>query len=153
MFAPIVGPGALSFWWKISAVESNHNLYFSQGYWQTDALTGPRDWSRHTALIGPGTNMVTWTFYGKGATAWVDRVEFVPEQRGAAVLALQPPNFWGDAVLRINGELARPYQIEMSTNLIDWVVRTNVVRTDPYPYPQLSVATNLPALFFRATTH
>ena len=97
-------------------------------------------------------------FYGQPsaglpvATAWVDRVEFVPGKSGAAVLDLKPPDYWGSAGLRINGEVGRAYQIEVSTNLVDWNLWSNLIRTDSYPYPLLSVATNQPAGFFRATT-
>jgi len=45
--ASIIGPGALSFWWKVSTPGTNQSLYFYSSDWQTDKLSGPRDWSPH----------------------------------------------------------------------------------------------------------
>ena len=152
LYAQVAGPGELSFWWKVSASESNRNLYFTydEGLW--DTLIGPRDWTRHARLIGPGTNTISWTLDLRGGTAWVDRVEFIPGQPGAAVLTMNPVTPWGYAVLRINGETGRPYQIQASTNLTDWFMWTNVIGNGAWPYVDLPVATNSPAWFFRAVT-
>ncbi|PYI86074.1 MAG: hypothetical protein DME26_09710 [Verrucomicrobia bacterium] len=150
-------PGALSFWWKVSAPESietiSRSLYFSPGVGLDVGLIGPRDWTRYTTWIGPGTNFVSWAFYGsRGGTAWVDRVEFVPGVPGSAVLTMMPVQPWGSASLRVNGVSGRAYQIQVSSNLVDWIEWMNVIGIGTWPYVNFSVTTNQPARFFRAIT-
>jgi hypothetical protein len=161
MSATILGPGTISFWWKVATPENRReDLFFTRNPSIRDTLVGPRDWTQHIARLGPGTNTVTWTFSGQpfdaspAATAWVDRVEFVPAQPAAAVLDMTPVPWWGsaNAGLRLLTEAGRVYRIDTSTNLQNWAEWTNIVGADWPIVLEVPLRSNLQALYFRAVT-
>jgi alpha-tubulin suppressor-like RCC1 family protein len=130
----VVGPGLLSFWWKVSSEEGYDGLWF-----RVDALngatwiSGERDWQQFTYPVPAGTHTLRWT-YTKDATvsagqdaAWLDQVIFTP----AVPLALTAPrrlpgggfSFGATAPggLSFLPEQLPFLHIQTSTNLRDWI--------------------------------
>jgi len=137
--AAVVGPGTLTFWWKVSSEQGYDRLWFNMDYqnWAT-WISGETDWQQFTFPIPAGSHTLNWA-YAKDATvtagqdaAWLDEVTFAP----AAPLMLSAPqrladgsfSFWsadsgGRQLLPLN--LAR-IEVQASTNLQDWVTLPGV---------------------------
>jgi hypothetical protein len=83
MEATVVGPGVLTFWWKVSSEESGDWLRFYLDETEQSRISGERDWQQQRCWVGVGTNTLRWTYsknkYGTvGQDAgWVDEVSFV----------------------------------------------------------------------------
>jgi uncharacterized repeat protein (TIGR02543 family) len=84
----IVGPGTMTFWWKVSS-ETNYDFLrlFLNGVEQTGSLariSGTVDWIQKTVTIPTGSNVVRWSYTKDSSeslgfdTAWVDQVVFTP---------------------------------------------------------------------------
>ena len=79
----VTGPGALSFWWKVSSKVNKDFAVFSVGGSEQARLSGEVDWQRQTFSIPPGSQVVQWSYTKGGSSAggsdsaWVDEVQFV----------------------------------------------------------------------------
>jgi hypothetical protein len=79
----VVGPGILSFYWKVSSEENGDYLEFSENDVLQDSISGEVDWVKVIhPITGSGTYTIKWA-YTKDATGssgddagWVDRVLF-----------------------------------------------------------------------------
>ncbi len=75
----VVGPGTLSFWWKINA-DPSVNLEFYLGGALQDQINGMTDWLYRTYVIPPGTNVLQWQYVKVGSInvgtdrGWLDQV-------------------------------------------------------------------------------
>jgi hypothetical protein len=82
----IVGPGTLSFYWKVSswAGAVGNPLRFLLDSVEEDQIAGEVDWEQKTYPIPIGTHALKWVytrdypFSGGSNCGWVDRVEFTP---------------------------------------------------------------------------
>jgi Leucine-rich repeat (LRR) protein len=119
----VAGPGRLSFWWRAS---SETNFDFLQFYINSDLqanqLSGETDWRQQTFNVPPGTNTLRWR-YAKdqdtslGADAgWLDGVNFSP---GVWLELLGPP-VSGQAQLILHAIPGNPYEVQVSSNLVNW---------------------------------
>lgn len=78
----VIGPGTLSFWWKVDSDPTDSLEFYIAGVFQDQtAGTGPSaDWSYRTYAIPVGTNTLTWQYvkdaqFNSGADrGWVDQV-------------------------------------------------------------------------------
>ncbi len=79
----VVGPGMLSFWWKVSSDELEPErgiLEFQINGVTQEGIYGGIDWNYRIYDIPPGTNVVQWQYvkvlqqYGGSDQAWVDQV-------------------------------------------------------------------------------
>lgn len=79
----VVGPGNLSFYWKVSS-ETDYDLLelFVDDQLQSGSLSGEVDWQRKTVYIKPGSHIIKWV-YSKDESlsagsdcAWLDAVRF-----------------------------------------------------------------------------
>ena len=90
----VVGPGTLSFHWKVSS-EATYDLLevFLDDGLQPGAISGEVDWQQKTISIPVGSHIVKWIYSKDNAIAigsdcgWVDNVSFRPS-RGALVPVL-----------------------------------------------------------------
>ena len=79
--AKVIGPGTLSFWWKVSSEQNYDTLTFSIDGVEQDGIDGNVDWARKEyTIIGSGEHFLTWT-YAKdvsmshnGDCGWVDDI-------------------------------------------------------------------------------
>jgi hypothetical protein len=79
----VVGPGTLSFYWKVSS-ETDFDLLelWVDDQLQSGSLSGEVDWQRKTIFIKSGSHTIKWV-YSKDESlsagsdcAWVDAVKF-----------------------------------------------------------------------------
>ncbi len=79
----VVGPGTLSFWWKVSSddIEPERGiLEFQINGVTQEGIYGGIDWNYRIYDIPPGTNVIQWQYvkvlqqYGGSDQAWVDQV-------------------------------------------------------------------------------
>ncbi len=123
------GPGALSFWWKVSSEEDNDEVIFYINGSEQTRISGEVDWQQQTFSIGSGTQTLRWTYSKDSSTssgqdrAWVDQFEFAPTP---VVITSQPVNQTLDpgatAIFAVSVSGAPPftYQWQLNgTNLLD----------------------------------
>ncbi|MGC8830210.1 MAG: hypothetical protein ACP5K7_07930 [Verrucomicrobiia bacterium] len=89
--AYFIGPGKLSFWWKVSS-EYNADLFvFYINGESVDVISGETGWLRKEVNLPAGTNLVFWEYskdfvLAEGLdAAWLDEVVFVPDK-------IEPPH-------------------------------------------------------------
>jgi Leucine-rich repeat (LRR) protein len=119
----IVGPGRLSFWWRVSS-ETNFDFleFFINDDIQTNSLSGEINWRQKIANVPPGTNVLRWGYIKDQNTSmgsdagWLDEVSFAP----GVWLELVGPPINGQAQLILHAIPGNPYEVQVSTNLINW---------------------------------
>lgn len=79
----VLGPGILTFWWKVSS-ETNHDaLHFYLSGSELASISGEVDWQQRTINVPAGTQNFEWNYWNDGGgtagqyCGWVDQVEFV----------------------------------------------------------------------------
>jgi len=140
--ASLVGPGNLSFWWKVSSETNWDFLHFYTNGTLVAKISGEVDWQHQTVALPPGKNTLLW-IYVKDASlsigrdaGWVDQIVY----DGPPYLSITPLSstrmklFWPYTVTG--------YTLQTSTNLTspsawqtalesafslgdDWVVTNN----------------------------
>jgi poly(beta-D-mannuronate) lyase len=80
----VSGPGAVSFWWKVSCETNNDRVIFYVNGTEQARISGEVDWQRRTFNVGAGAQTLSWTYSKNGSVvagqdrAWVDEVGFAP---------------------------------------------------------------------------
>lgn len=81
----VIGPGILTFWWKVSSEEYFDYLkFYLDGYLEGSGISGEVNWQQRNVVINAGTHTVRWGYskdsgYSEGDDAgWVDEVVFTP---------------------------------------------------------------------------
>ena len=87
----VVGPGTLSFWWKVSSESGWDNLEFWIDGVLTNAVSGEADWQPQSFALGSGAHVLRWR-YAKDASAiagsdrgWVDLVAWTATRTAMGV--------------------------------------------------------------------
>jgi subtilisin family serine protease/chitodextrinase len=124
----VVGPGTLSFYWKVSSEPGFDFLRFYVDGAEVPAvaaISGEVDWTHHSVTIGPGQRTVTWAYWkdfyccAEGSdAAWVDGVAFAPTGPDT-----QPPT----VPAGLTATAAGPTQINLS-----WQAATDNVGVTAY---------------------
>jgi hypothetical protein len=78
----LLGPGTLSFWWKVSS-ETNYDYFkFYTNSTLQKAISGEVDWQQQTVSLPAGMNVVQW-IYAKDVSislgqdaAWLDQISY-----------------------------------------------------------------------------
>ena len=77
----VTGPGALSFWWKVSSEPGYDYLeFYIDGVLQNGSISGEENWAQKSYPIDAGTHVLRWVytkdsnFYAGSDSAWVDQV-------------------------------------------------------------------------------
>jgi hypothetical protein len=76
----VEGPGAISFWWKVSSESDFDELTFSLNGQANLAISGEVDWEQRTVNLPPGLHTLWWIYSKDGSetvgsdTAWLDEV-------------------------------------------------------------------------------
>ncbi|NOS71479.1 MAG: hypothetical protein HOP33_16330 [Verrucomicrobia bacterium] len=136
-----LGPGTLSFWWKVSSEESYDFLRFFANAADfapiTARISGETGWQHYTVFLPMGASGLSWV-YSKDATVsagedagWVDEMQFTP----ASPLTLTAPRLLPDGSFECvsfdsGGRSLLPenmasIEFQASTNLRDWITLTN----------------------------
>jgi poly(beta-D-mannuronate) lyase len=80
----VVGPGTLTFWWKVSSETNNDRLRFYVNASEILRISGEVDWQFQTYNLGAGTNSLEWRYTKNSSLSagqdhgWVDQVQFLP---------------------------------------------------------------------------
>jgi hypothetical protein len=92
----VVGPGTLSFYWKVSS-EPDYDFLevYVDNMLQPGSISGEVDWRHQTLSIPAGSHIVKW-LYNKDVSVsqgsdcgWVDKVTFNPSRKGALAPILE----------------------------------------------------------------
>lgn len=96
--AQAIGPGQVSFWWKVSSEFGYDYLdLYVDGVW-VDGISGDNDWEEILWNLGDGSHTISWVyskdgdFSEGGDAAWVDQVSFVSFDTERPVIAQHPVN-------------------------------------------------------------
>jgi predicted outer membrane repeat protein len=91
----VVGPGALTFWWKVSSAANDYLEFYTNSILQSGRITGEIDWAQRSYTLAAGSNTLRWR-YVKNASGtngqdrgWVDQIIFIPD---LPVINTQPSN-------------------------------------------------------------
>ena len=93
MQTTVVGPGTLTFLWKVSCETNNDRLRFYLNGSEQARISGEVDWQPRLFTLPAGTQTLKWTYAKDGGIslgqdrAWVDAVQFTPLLAPAPLLA------------------------------------------------------------------
>gem|GEM_PF-1882146 len=146
----VIGPGTLSFWWKVSS-ETNYDWLVFESATVTNRISGEIDWQQQVVQVRPGIQTLRWRYekdksvaVGNDA-AWVAHVTFVPATWLAYVSG--PTN--GSVRLDLYGVPGQYYEIQISTNLVNWTALGTLGSTNRIiPFTDASATNSI--RFYRA---
>ena len=81
----LIGPGRISWWWKVSSETNFDKLEFRLNSASQFAISGETDWQPNTFLIPTGSQTLQWRYAKDGSfsdgqdAGWVDQVVFIPD--------------------------------------------------------------------------
>jgi hypothetical protein len=84
METTVVGPGTLTFWWKVSSEAGSDRLRFLINGSSQNNISGEVNWQQKTNSIAAGTNVLRWRYTKDVANSsgqdrgWVDQVVWLP---------------------------------------------------------------------------
>jgi hypothetical protein len=90
----VIGPGLVSFWWKVSSETNADVLTFSVNGVPQAAISGEKDWRQQFVRVDDGAQYLDWIYDKNGSgsagadRAWVDQFSFMAD---GAVEASPPP--------------------------------------------------------------
>jgi len=92
----VVGPGTLSFYWKVSSEPEWDRLRFEMNFNEITNISGEVDWQQVTVSVPEGSTTVSWTYQKDVDTsaghdaAWLDQVMFTPAGPAPPVITEHP---------------------------------------------------------------
>jgi hypothetical protein len=91
----VVGPGTLSFYWKVSSQSGYDFLeFYIDGVRQPGRISGNVDWQKKTFAIAKGSHTLKWVYVKNASVSagsdcgWVDKVVYTAPAKGAPILPL-----------------------------------------------------------------
>jgi hypothetical protein len=93
-----VGPGTLSFWWKVSSEEGFDHLSLYLDNRLIEKQSGEFDWSTKTLIIPNGPHQVRWSFTKDASVsegmdaAWVDEITYDFTPNMPPIVLTEPGN-------------------------------------------------------------
>jgi Leucine-rich repeat (LRR) protein len=132
MQTTVVGPGTMSFWWKVSSETNYDILHFCVGTNEEARISGEVDWNQQTFTFAPGTYSLMWKYSKDTDTSrgmdsgWVADISFTP----VSWLAVGDNPGAGSVQLTIYGQVGKVYQLMYSTNLVTWLPLSTVTATN-----------------------
>jgi hypothetical protein len=130
----VVGPGTISFWWKVSSEVGWDWLHFFIDSSLADpGLSGEVNWTFRSFAIPAGAHTLSWQ-YSKDDSftigqdrGWVDQIVYSTASSFATNSARMTN---GQFQFQLNGQIGGSYTLQASTNLTSWAAVTNVVSTN-----------------------
>jgi subtilisin family serine protease len=92
----VLGPGRLSFYWRVSSEADMDYLRFMVDGVQEAYLSGEIDWNQMTLDLPAGTHTLRWTYSKDGGGSsgedkgWLDQVSFIRDARGPVIRITAP---------------------------------------------------------------
>ena len=113
METTVTGPGALTFWWKVSC-ENDPSDNFDYLLFEVDGLEAYRidgevDWQQKSVSLSSGTHTLTWSYYkdesfSSGSDCgWVDQVVWTPSGGSTTTTEVPVPYSWLDTYGVVTG--------------------------------------------------
>jgi alpha-tubulin suppressor-like RCC1 family protein len=130
----VVGPGTLTFWWKVSSEEDYDFLeFYVDGVVQPGSISGEVPWQQRTFSISAGPHTLRWSYVkdisdSSGQDAgWLDEVTFTPAaglpQFGGGLSASN-----GTFAMVLTGAPGASVVVESSLDLVTWTpMQTNTL--------------------------
>ena len=84
METTVMGPGTLTFWWKVSSQSGSDRLRFQVNGIAQNNINGEIDWVQRTYSLAAGTNACRWRYIKDASGSagqdrgWVDQVVWTP---------------------------------------------------------------------------
>ena len=78
----VVGPGLISFWWKVDSLDPDNLQFFINDVSQ-DQISGQLDWNYRSFSVPAGTNVLEWQYIkdptdnSGGDSGWLDQVRYI----------------------------------------------------------------------------
>lgn len=122
--ALFIGPGKLSFWWRVSSEPNADFLSLFINGEMIDAISGETGWLHKEVLLPAGTNLVFWEYskdfvLAEGLDAgWLDEVAFIPDVVKPPILNIEKVN--SNVRLSWKNE-GKSFTIEETDNLVNGV--------------------------------
>jgi probable HAF family extracellular repeat protein len=97
MRTTVLGPGDMSFWWKVSSEEGGDYMEFKVDGEPLDHISGEADWASVSVSLGLGNHEVQWEYVKDGSgsegadAGWVDEVVWTPDAPPTLAEALDMP--------------------------------------------------------------
>ena len=154
----VVGPGPLSFWWKVSSESGYDYLEFYTNGLRVTRIAGEVNWQQQNYTLGPGTQVLRWRYTkdSSGSSGqdrgWVDQVSFAPVSVRPIILVNDGSfgirtNRFG---FNVSGPAGQVVVVEGSTNLSTWLpLRTNTLGSGPLYFSDPATSA-FPWRFYRA---
>jgi len=147
----VAGPGPLTYWWKVSS-ETNYDFlqFYVNDVLQSNSISGEVDWQQQTMILPPGDQTLRWRYTKDKDTntgadaAWLDDVSFI----SVSWLELVGPPVGGQSYLLIHGALNKTFEVQSSTNLINWS-SLGVITITNSPMPFVDPAAGSGAKYYR----
>lgn len=150
----VVGPGTLSWWWKVSSENGFDKLTIAINSVTVTNISGEVDWQQRSMAIPSGNQTIRWTYAKDARTeagqdaAWLDAIVFQP-------VVSQPVNLAvtiGGGVLKLTWPVsAQGYQLQSTPSVAlpaSWKP-LNIAPVVSGTEQQVSVPLSLETEFFR----
>jgi hypothetical protein len=154
----VVGPGPLSFWWKVSSESGYDYLEFYTNSVRVTRISGEVDWQQQSYTLGTGTHVLRWRYMKDSSSSsgqdrgWVDQVSF-------ASVNVRPVIMVNDGTFgmrtnrfgfNVTGTAGQVVIVEGSTNLANWLpLQTNTLGSGPLYFSDPATGA-FPWRFYRA---
>ena len=133
----VVGPGDISFWWKVSSEAGYDGLVFYVDEAPKASISGEVDWIRQSYTLTSGTHILKWAYtkdetMGGGAdTGWVDQLVLPSRTITTAITSFTPTSgavgakviitgtgFTGVSMVKFNTTAATAFTVNSATQII-----------------------------------
>jgi len=153
METTLIGPGSLSFWWKVSSQAGGDLLYFYTNSVAVTNISGSVGWQQQTYTLSPGSQVLRWSYIkdasvSSGSDAgWLDQVVFTVPSFNFTSWSMATNGSFSFTVSGTNGQVL---VLQDSSSLSSWTsLSTNTVSSGVINYTD-TTATNAPYRFYRA---
>jgi parallel beta-helix repeat protein len=117
----VIGPGTLSFYWKVSSAESDRFRFYLDNAFEVE-IYGNIDWHQRIYNIGSGFHTLKWIYKKDGSTSagsdcgWLDKVEFTGQSYNCGIFlhTENPTPPWQDSQIYNNTIISNIYGIILS---------------------------------------
>jgi len=92
----VIGPGSLTFWWKVSCELGYDDLRFLMDGIEQNNISGEVNWEQRSYTVGSGEHVLTWRYVKDPSDSagldrgWLDQVTFTPPGQAAPSIVTQP---------------------------------------------------------------